>query len=104
MPKKPVWKDGEVCKECGETTSPPAAKGLCKRCYQRLRLREKAAAPGGRKHPPPAGARETTLVAIPAAVHQPLTAIAQAAGVTVDDFAAGVLERFLTGIGVEVKR
>jgi len=93
MPKKPVWKDGEVCKECGETTSPPAAKGLCK-----------AAAPGGRKHPPPAGARETTLVAIPAAVHQPLTAIAQAAGVTVDDFAAGVLERFLTGIGVEVKR
>lgn len=103
MPKKPVWKDGEVCKECGNTDSPPAAKGLCKRCYQRLRLREKAAAPGGTPKPP-ANARKTSRVTIPAAVHQPLTAIAQAAGVTVDDFAANVLERFLTGIGVEVKR
>jgi hypothetical protein len=104
MPKKPVWKDGEGCKECGNTESPPAAKGLCKRCYQRLRLREKAAAPGRRKSPRPAVVRETTLVAIPATIHQPLAAIAQAAGVTVDDFAAGVLERFLTDIGVEVKR
>jgi len=33
MPSK-EWPEGVVCVKCGKTDSPPAAKGLCQRCYQ----------------------------------------------------------------------
>jgi len=35
------WLEGEVCKECGLTERPLLARGLCDRCYGRLRYREK---------------------------------------------------------------